>query len=148
MDVVRGLSLFRSTYVVVVSKFIPLYLYGCLVRREYVVCFLLIGLATAFIATILGTNQTSLRKIVALSSIAHLGWMLVGFPFLSPFLCVFVFFSYVITLFPLFYLGGGGSVKFLVKAKNLYYNPLFVFSFTISLLSLAGFPPLLGFFYK
>lgn len=148
IDVVRGLRLFRSIYVVVLSKFIPLYLYSCLISCDYVVFFLLIGLATAFLATVVGTNQTRVRKIIAYSSVSHLGWMLVSFPFLSPLVCLIIFFSYIVMILPLFYLGGRNSVKFLVKAKNLYYNPLFVFSFMMSLLSLAGFPPLLGFFYK
>uniref|UniRef100_A0AAU6PX08 NADH-ubiquinone oxidoreductase chain 2 n=1 Tax=Ophionereis sp. TaxID=3135531 RepID=A0AAU6PX08_9ECHI len=148
IDVVGGLSLFRSVYVVVLSKFIPLYLYGCLISNKFVICVLLIGVVTIFLATVAGTNQTSLRKVIAYSSIAHLGWMLVGFPFLGSFVCLFIFFSYVLMISPLFYLGGSNSVNFLIKAKNLYYNPLFVFSFMLSLLSLAGFPPLLGFFYK
>nr|YP_009680572.1 NADH dehydrogenase subunit 2 [Ophioplocus japonicus]QDH07346.1 NADH dehydrogenase subunit 2 [Ophioplocus japonicus] len=148
VDVVSGLSLFRSVYVILLSKVVPLYLYVCLSGGLWAFWFVVVGVSSVVVGSVLGINQTSVRKVVALSSVSHLGWMVAGFPFLSWFLCFFVFFGYVLMVIPLVFFGGLFSFNFLVKSKNVYYNPVVVFCVVLSLLSLGGFPPLLGFFYK
>nr|YP_009545842.1 NADH dehydrogenase subunit 2 [Ophioceres incipiens]AYO99634.1 NADH dehydrogenase subunit 2 [Ophioceres incipiens] len=148
IDVVSGLTLLRSIYVIVFSKLVPLYLFVCLLSSLYSLWFVVIGSGSIVVGTVIGLNQTSVRKIIALSSVSHLGWMVVGFPFLSEGLCLVVFLAYVVMVVPLIYLGGSGVFNYLVKGKNFYYNPVVVLCMMICLLSLGGVPPSLGFFYK
>nr|QHZ87536.1 NADH dehydrogenase subunit 2 [Parafronurus sp. XL-2019] len=95
-----------------------------------------------------GFNQTSLRKIMAYSSINHLGWMLAA---------LLLGESYWLTYF-LFYSFLSLSVVFLFNMFNISHinqifslpitNPLFKLALFCNLLSLGGLPPFLGFLPK
>nr|AAP72078.1 NADH dehydrogenase subunit II [Craugastor sartori] len=95
-----------------------------------------------------GINQTQLRKILAYSSIAHLGWVAAMLK-LSPQLALFNFMIYVLMTSALF------LVLITIKAKNLPQlvmawpsSPTLVTFTMLALLSLAGLPPLTGFMPK
>nr|QZZ23841.1 NADH dehydrogenase subunit 2 [Afronurus sp. 'furcata'] len=95
-----------------------------------------------------GFNQTSLRKIMAYSSINHLGWMLAA---------LLLGESYWITYF-LFYSFLSLSVVLLLSLFNVSHinqifslpisNPIFKLAVFCNLLSLGGLPPFLGFLPK
>lgn len=148
VDVMRGIRFLEGIYVLVLSKVIPIYLYSLLVGASYTYCVIILGLISIMFGSILGVNQTKVRKIVALSSISHMGWLIVGFPYLSYVVSLYVFILYIIMLIPLFRIASFVNLEHLVKLKKLYNNYRFVLIFIISLLSLGGFPPLVGFFYK
>nr|YP_009918119.1 NADH dehydrogenase subunit 2 [Torleya nepalica]QLP89021.1 NADH dehydrogenase subunit 2 [Torleya nepalica] len=103
---------------------------------------------SSFIGAVGGLNQTSLRKIMAYSSINHLGWILSGM--LLNNLYWFIYF--------LFYCFLSGSLIFLFMNSQLsqfnhlfltkdsnFFNKIFLFG---NFLSLGGLPPFLGFFPK
>nr|YP_002229114.1 NADH dehydrogenase subunit 2 [Lutjanus bengalensis]ACH87059.1 NADH dehydrogenase subunit 2 [Lutjanus bengalensis] len=109
---------------------------------------IILGLMSTLIGGWGGLNQTQLRKILAYSSIAHLGWMILVLQF-SPSLTLLTLLTYFIMTFSTF------LVFKLNKATNI--NTLAI-SWTkapaltsltpLVLLSLGGLPPLTGFMPK
>jgi len=148
VDVVSGLGLRERFFVVVVSKIGPLYLFFILSRRRQLSVFLIIGLFSAFLGSVLGTNQTGLRKIVALSSIANLGWFVVCLPFMGGVLGGLCFLGYVVTIVPVLWLGSHYLFYYLSKGAHIYHRSVSAFWFIVFLLSLGGLPPFIGFFVK
>nr|QHZ87503.1 NADH dehydrogenase subunit 2 [Rhithrogena sp. XL-2019] len=95
-----------------------------------------------------GFNQTSLRKIMAYSSINHLGWMLAALLLgESYWLTYFLFYSFlslsVVLLFNLFNISHINQIFSLPIS-----NPIFKLALFCNLLSLGGLPPFLGFLPK
>nr|YP_010321637.1 NADH dehydrogenase subunit 2 [Chironomus nipponensis]UKO31630.1 NADH dehydrogenase subunit 2 [Chironomus nipponensis]UZS77077.1 NADH dehydrogenase subunit 2 [Chironomus nipponensis] len=95
-----------------------------------------------------GLNQTSLRKLMAFSSINHLGWMVAGilnnqniwkiyFIFYCFLSIVIIFLFNSLKIFNLNQIFSSFNFKFLMKTVIF-----------IPLLSLGGLPPFLGFFPK
>jgi NADH:ubiquinone oxidoreductase subunit 2 (subunit N) len=62
---------------------------------------IVVGVGTVAIGRLLGVNQTSVRKIIALSSVAHLGWLILGFSTLTQKGCFFIFLCYIVTVLPM-----------------------------------------------
>lgn len=95
-----------------------------------------------------GLNQTSLRKLIAFSSINHLGWMLVRIR-INENIWFLYFILYSILSFTVIWIFYNFKLFNINQIFNLNRNNLFfkIFIF-IPLLSLGGLPPFLGFFPK
>nr|YP_010948299.1 NADH dehydrogenase subunit 2 [Lutjanus synagris]WMI35067.1 NADH dehydrogenase subunit 2 [Lutjanus synagris] len=109
---------------------------------------ILLGLMSTLIGGWGGLNQTQLRKILAYSSIAHLGWMILVLQF-SPSLTLLTLLTYFIVTFSTF------LVFKLNKATNINTlaiswakAPALTSLTPLVLLSLGGLPPLTGFMPK
>jgi len=101
----------------------------------------------AIIGGIIGLIQTSIKKIIAYSSITHIGWILRRSVTNTPCLFITYFFIYSIIILPLIYLFYKiDIIKTNDLIKSLYINEVFIIS--ILLLSLGGIPPLTGFVPK
>uniref|UniRef100_A0AAU8HQ57 NADH-ubiquinone oxidoreductase chain 2 n=1 Tax=Silax daleus TaxID=3230861 RepID=A0AAU8HQ57_9ECHI len=148
VDVVGGFDFLRSFYVIITSKLIPVYIFIIIIGNTHQIGFLLVGLSSVALGSILGINQTSIRKIVALSSVSHLGWLVIGLPYLSTSTCFFVFFCYLFMVLPILWVAGIYELNDLNNIKRVYYHPYVLLFFIVSLLSLGGFPPFVGFIYK
>nr|UKG23828.1 NADH dehydrogenase subunit 2 [Asteroschema tubiferum] len=148
VDVISGLKFYEGSFVVVISKVIPIYLLILLSGQSNLSMYWLIGLGSVIIGSIFGLSQLQLRKVLSLSSVSHLGWLIILFPYLVVWVSGSLFLIYILMTLPLFWIGSFYSVEHYFKIKGLWSNFSFVFVFIISILSLAGFPPLLGFFYK
>nr|YP_009654862.1 NADH dehydrogenase subunit 2 [Pseudomictis brevicornis]QCI09430.1 NADH dehydrogenase subunit 2 [Pseudomictis brevicornis] len=101
---------------------------------------------SAIVGGVGGLNQTSLRKILAYSSINHLSWMMM---FMSMNTC---WYKYLIIYSTLIIM-----ICILMKKKNAFFinqlisnSPSMMekFTYTILLLSIGGLPPFLGFLPK
>uniref|UniRef100_UPI0030FEB157 NADH dehydrogenase subunit 2 n=1 Tax=Centropomus parallelus TaxID=28805 RepID=UPI0030FEB157 len=95
-----------------------------------------------------GLNQTQLRKILAYSSIAHLGWMLLILQF-SPSLTMLALIMYLImtsSVFLVFKLNNSTNINSL--ALSWAKTPILTCLAPLILLSLGGLPPLTGFMPK
>nr|AAP72071.1 NADH dehydrogenase subunit II [Craugastor longirostris] len=106
-------------------------------------------LTTGLISTILGgwggINQTQIRKFLAFSSIAQLGWMTAVLK-LSPNLALFNFTIYILltsTLFLIFIDLNSGSLLKLMSSWTKF--PALGSLTALTLLSISGLPPLTGF---
>nr|AHA81944.1 NADH dehydrogenase subunit 2 [Etheostoma lawrencei] len=107
-----------------------------------------LGLASTLVGGWGGLNQTQLRKILAYSSIAHLGWMILILQF-SPSLTLLTLLTYfVMTLstFLVFKLNKSTNINML--ATSWAKAPALTALAPLILLSLGGLPPLTGFMPK
>nr|YP_001491436.1 NADH dehydrogenase subunit 2 [Coreoperca kawamebari]BAF80351.1 NADH dehydrogenase subunit 2 [Coreoperca kawamebari] len=109
---------------------------------------ILLGLFSTIIGGWGGLNQTQLRKILAYSSIAHLGWMILVLQF-SPSLTLLALFTYFIMTFStflVFKLNKSTNINSL--ATSWTKAPALTALAPLILLSLGGLPPLTGFMPK
>nr|AFN88536.1 NADH dehydrogenase subunit 2 [Platycephalus bassensis] len=105
----------------------------------------LIGLSSTVLGGWGGLNQTQLRKVLAYSSIAHLGWMILVMQF-SPSLALLALLTYFImtsSTFLVFKLNETTSINTL--ASSWAKAPALTALTPLLLLSLGGLPPLTGF---
>nr|WMN14044.1 NADH dehydrogenase subunit 2 [Chlorophthalmus sp. AC-2023] len=108
----------------------------------------LLGLLSTLVGGWGGLNQTQLRKILAYSSIAHLGWMILILQF-APSLTLLSLILYIVmtsATFLTFKLNGATSINTL--ATSWAKTPALTALVPLSLLSLGGLPPLTGFMPK
>nr|YP_010379906.1 NADH dehydrogenase subunit 2 [Ostracion whitleyi]UDF87715.1 NADH dehydrogenase subunit 2 [Ostracion whitleyi]WNH17669.1 NADH dehydrogenase subunit 2 [Ostracion whitleyi] len=109
---------------------------------------IILGLASTLVGGWGGLNQTQLRKILAYSSIAHLGWMILIIQF-SPSLTLLTLLTYFIMTFStflVFKLSQATNINTL--ATSWAKNPVLTSLTPLMLLSLGGLPPLTGFMPK
>nr|YP_009111440.1 NADH dehydrogenase subunit 2 [Samaris cristatus]AFE62082.1 NADH dehydrogenase subunit 2 [Samaris cristatus] len=106
------------------------------------------GLSSTLVGGWGGLNQTQLRKLLAYSSIAHMGWMVLIFQF-SPPLTTLTLFMYIFmtsSTFMIFKINNALSINTLSTSWSK--APVLTAMAPIVLLSLAGLPPLTGFMPK
>nr|YP_010963320.1 NADH dehydrogenase subunit 2 [Oxyurichthys ophthalmonema]WAB46117.1 NADH dehydrogenase subunit 2 [Oxyurichthys ophthalmonema] len=109
---------------------------------------ILMGLASTLIGGWGGLNQTQLRKILAYSSIAHLGWMLIVIQF-SPSLTILALITYILmttSTFLIFKFNNSKNINSL--ATSWSKAPVITAMTPFLLLSLGGLPPMTGFLPK
>nr|AMH85604.1 NADH dehydrogenase subunit 2 [Pseudogriphoneura sp. ACMJ-2016] len=144
-NVMEGLSWSNALILMTWQKIAPFMLISYMPIKSI---FLICAILSSLIGALGGLNQTSLRKLMAYSSINHLGWMLASMQ-ASENLWQIYFFMYtflsvnLIMLFNIF--------------KIFHFNQLFLmflnsksmkFTLFFNLFSLGGLPPFLGFFPK
>nr|WAK98937.1 NADH dehydrogenase subunit 2 [Trichosurus vulpecula] len=106
----------------------------------------------AFSSTLLGgwggLNQTHLRKILAYSSIAHMGWMTIII-LINPTLMLLNLIIYIAATLTLFLALNHSSITKIKSLANLWNKstPMTIV-ILLTLLSLGGLPPLTGFMPK
>nr|YP_010596292.1 NADH dehydrogenase subunit 2 [Terrapene carolina]WAJ60743.1 NADH dehydrogenase subunit 2 [Terrapene carolina] len=147
-EVLQGTTTMTALILTTWQKLAPLSLLTMTAQSLNTPLMLTLGLMSTLIGGWYGLNQTQLRKIMASSSIAHLGWMATILT-LSPKLMLLTFYTYTIMT----------STTFLM-IKTLKTNMISVImtSWTklptlntmmmLTLMSLAGLPPLTGFMPK
>nr|QIJ57878.1 ND2 [Hemidactylus bayonii] len=109
---------------------------------------LAIGLTSAAIGGWSGLNQTQTRKIMAFSSIAHMGWLLVALS-LSPHLATLTAALYLITTTATFTILSTTTTKTITDMGTTWtISPTMLTTTMVTLLSLGGLPPLTGFMPK
>nr|AFN88587.1 NADH dehydrogenase subunit 2 [Etheostoma fusiforme] len=146
-EVLQGLDLTTGLILSTWQKLAP---FALLLQVQPVNSTILIalGLASTLVGGWGGLNQTQLRKILAYSSIAHLGWMILIIQF-SPSLTLLTLLTYfVMTLstFLMFKLNKSTSINML--ATSWAKAPALTALTPLILLSLGGLPPLTGFMPK
>nr|AGL74738.1 NADH dehydrogenase subunit 2 [Myzomela erythrocephala] len=95
-----------------------------------------------------GLNQTQIRKILAFSSIAHLGWMAIIISY-NPKLTLLNFYLYSLVTAAVFLtLNATKTLKLSTLMTSWTKTPALSAALLLTLLSLAGLPPLTGFLPK
>nr|YP_003457006.1 NADH dehydrogenase subunit 2 [Neoceratias spinifer]BAI77093.1 NADH dehydrogenase subunit 2 [Neoceratias spinifer] len=109
---------------------------------------MLLGLTSTLVGGWGGLNQTQLRKLLAYSSIAHLGWMVLVLQF-SPSLTFLALVTYIAMTFSTFFMfKQAGSTDINTLATSWAKAPALTSITPLLLLSLGGLPPLTGFMPK
>ncbi|YP_002213665.1 NADH dehydrogenase subunit 2 (mitochondrion) [Halichoeres trimaculatus] len=108
----------------------------------------MLGLTSTLVGGWGGLNQTQLRKILAYSSIAHLGWMMLVLQF-APSLTLLTLLLYLIMTFSTFITFKiNNSTTINALATSWTKTPIITALTPLILLSLGGLPPLTGFMPK
>nr|YP_010960354.1 NADH dehydrogenase subunit 2 [Synchiropus atrilabiatus]WNH37718.1 NADH dehydrogenase subunit 2 [Synchiropus atrilabiatus] len=143
-DVLQGLNLTTGMVLSTWQKIAPLTLMLQASKAEPSLMITL-GVISILVGGLGGLSQTQTRKIMAYSSIAHLGWMAVALP-MAPHLTLLALTLYVITtycMFSLLSMSKGLTVNSL--AISWTKNNALLISTPLILFSLGGLPPTLGF---
>nr|APB92308.1 NADH dehydrogenase subunit 2 [Andrias davidianus] len=147
-DVLQGLNLFTCLIMSTWQKLAPMALLILMHNQLNTQLLMLMALLSALIGGWGGLNQTQLRKIMAYSSIAHLGWMLMVITF-SPSLMTLNLVIYLILTTSMF------LALLILSAHNINQlsiswvkNPMMMAIILITLVALGGLPPTTGFMPK
>nr|AFO64223.1 NADH dehydrogenase subunit 2 [Brochiraja leviveneta] len=106
------------------------------------------GIASILVGGWGGLNQTQLRKILAYSSISHLGWMITIIHF-APNLTLLNLIIYIIMTTSMFLIFNSlNSMKINSISISTTKTPIMSIMALMTLLSLGGLPPLSGFMPK
>nr|ABO14125.1 NADH dehydrogenase subunit 2 [Quintana atrizona] len=146
-EVMQGLNLLTGLILSTWQKLAPF----CLIYQiqpDSPNTFITLGIVSIVVGGWGGFNQVQLRKILAYSSIAHLGWMTLVLSFAPP-LTLLAFLTYLLMTFSLF------SSFMLIHATHINTLstswakiPALTATIPLLLLSLGGLPPLTGFMPK
>nr|ABA01081.1 NADH dehydrogenase subunit 2 [Halcyon badia]AWX35990.1 NADH dehydrogenase subunit 2 [Halcyon badia] len=108
----------------------------------------LMAISSAALGGWMGLNQTQVRKILAFSSISHLGWMTIIILY-NPKLTLLTFYLYILMTTTVFLsLNTTKSLKLSTTMTSWTKSPSLNAALMLTLLSLAGLPPLTGFLPK
>jgi NADH-ubiquinone oxidoreductase chain 2 len=129
---------------------------------------LISSLFSLIIGTVVGLTQIKIKRLLAYSTISHIGFILLALAInsvqsidsfifyilqytltnLNTFLIIIAI-GYIINNKILINKGSEKDINLISELKGLFfYNPILSISLTICLLSMAGTPPFLGFFSK
>nr|AAW29764.1 NADH dehydrogenase subunit 2 [Suncus murinus] len=147
-EVTQGVSLNSGLILLTWQKIAPLSLLYQMYSSMNINLLLMMSLLSIMIGGWGGLNQTQLRKIMAYSSIAHMGWMMTMMIF-NPNISLLNLLIYIIMTSSMFLLLIFSSTTSTLSL-SLTWNksPIIAMSSLIILLSLGGLPPLTGFMPK
>nr|AIW06076.1 NADH dehydrogenase subunit 2 [Lethe confusa] len=143
-NVMEGLSWLNCFILMTWQKITPMILLSYYFNINFLMFIIIINV---LIGAIGGFNQTSLRKLMAFSSINNLGWMLIAL-MISETLWMIYFFLYSFLISIMCFLFYMLNIFFINQMFNFNINFSIKFSIMINFLSLGGLPPFLGFFPK
>nr|WKU84196.1 NADH dehydrogenase subunit 2 [Talahua fervida] len=144
-NVMEGLNWMNSLILMTWQKIGPLMLISYMIMKFMLFWSILLSI---MIGSLGGLNQTSLRKLMAYSSINHLGWMLMSMHS-SESLWITYFLFYAFLSFNLIFLFNMFKLHHINQLYSLFmFNKPLKFSLFMNLLSLGGLPPFLGFIPK
>nr|AAL65955.1 NADH dehydrogenase subunit 2 [Contopus virens]AAL65956.1 NADH dehydrogenase subunit 2 [Contopus virens] len=147
-EVLQGSSLMTSLLLATVMKFPPTILLFLTSPSLNPTLLLTMAIASAALGGWMGLNQTQIRKIMAFSSISHLGWMTIILIY-SPKLTLITFYLYSLTTAAIFFtLETTNTLKLSTLMAAWSKIPTLTAALMLALLSLAGLPPLTGFLPK
>nr|ARH55130.1 NADH dehydrogenase subunit 2 [Phaedon armoraciae] len=145
-EVMEGLNWENSILMLTWQKIAPMILFSYNLQMTVFISFVILN--SIILSGILGFNQISLRKIMAYSSINHIGWMIASMLNMKMIWILYFLIYSAITL----------NIIIVFKYFNIYSmkqlfmsltaNKLIKMLFAVNFLSLGGLPPFLGFFPK
>nr|ADF58886.1 NADH dehydrogenase subunit 2 [Cyornis rubeculoides] len=147
-EVLQGTSLTTGLLLSTAMKFPPMTLFFMTSQSLNPTLLTTMAILSAALGGWMGLNQTQTRKILAFSSISHLGWMAIIIVY-SPKLALLNFYLYALMTAAVFM--ALNSIKTLNLSTLLTTwtkTPALSATLMLSLLSLAGLPPMTGFLPK
>nr|AKC89453.1 NADH dehydrogenase subunit 2 [Homatula potanini] len=147
-EVLQGLDLLTGLILSTWQKLAPFALIIQVAPTIDPLMLTLLGLLSTLIGGWGGLNQTQIRKILAYSSIAHMGWMIIILQH-APQLTMLAFGMYIFMTSAAFLsLKLASATKISTLTTMWSKTPVLASTTALALLSLGGLPPLTGFMPK
>nr|APX39992.1 NADH dehydrogenase subunit 2 [Cryptocephalus obliteratifer] len=145
-EVMDGLSWINCLIMTTWQKIAPMIILMSVIKQEMFIFMIIV--MSSMIGSIIGFNQISLRKIMAYSSINHIGWMIAAMTSAkSIWIIYFAIYSIIsINVIYIFHITNSSTIS---QIPNMFgINKMSSLMFSMNFLSLGGLPPFLGFFPK
>nr|QDE13217.1 NADH dehydrogenase subunit 2 [Sardinella melanura] len=147
-EVLQGVTLTTGLILSTWQKLAPLALIMQVADNAHPHLLTALALSSTLVGGWGGLNQTQLRKILAYSSVAHLGWMVLVTQ-MAPHMTLLALVTYIIMTTATFLtLSKVNSTKTITLASAWTKAPALSALACLTLLSLGGLPPLTGFMPK
>nr|AAZ05502.1 NADH dehydrogenase subunit 2 [Artamus superciliosus] len=147
-EVLQGTSLITGLLLSTAMKFPPMTLLYMTSQSLNPTLLTTMAILSAAMGGWMGLNQTQIRKIMAFSSISHLGWMAIIITY-NPKLTLLNFYLYTLMTATVFLILNSIKVLKLSTLMTAWTKaPSLSAILLLALLSLAGLPPLTGFLPK
>nr|QGQ60814.1 NADH dehydrogenase subunit 2 [Scytalopus latrans]QGQ60832.1 NADH dehydrogenase subunit 2 [Scytalopus latrans] len=147
-EVVQGSSLTTGLLLATLMKFPPTVLLILTSPSLNPTLLTIMAIASAALGGWMGLNQTQIRKVLAFSSISHLGWMAIILLY-NPKLTLLTFYLYCLMTSAIFLTLNTTKITNLTTMMTAWTKiPPLATTLMLALLSLAGLPPLTGFLPK
>nr|ATG83377.1 NADH dehydrogenase subunit 2 [Cnemaspis sp. 10 IA-2017]QDP16536.1 NADH dehydrogenase subunit 2 [Cnemaspis hitihami]QDP16537.1 NADH dehydrogenase subunit 2 [Cnemaspis hitihami]QDP16538.1 NADH dehydrogenase subunit 2 [Cnemaspis hitihami] len=147
-EVMQGSTLLTALLISTWQKIAPLTLLYMTMPALPTNMTLLIGMTSALIGGWAGLNQTQTRKIMAFSSIAHMGWLITIIT-MNPNLTTLTYLMYVTMTSSLFISLNINTTNSIANLSTVWSNsPTLLTTMMLTLMALGGLPPLSGFMPK
>nr|WCB98892.1 NADH dehydrogenase subunit 2 [Bactrocera dorsalis] len=144
-NVMEGLSWMNALTLMTWQKIAPIMLISYTTLNTFI---FMVIIASTVTGSLGGLNQTSLRKLMAFSSINHLGWMLAAMQASESMWCIYFSF-YTFLSFSLTFMFNNFKMFHINQLFNSFFNSkILKFILFLNLLSLGGLPPFIGFLPK
>nr|YP_010000821.1 NADH dehydrogenase subunit 2 [Oreocharis arfaki]QOD96746.1 NADH dehydrogenase subunit 2 [Oreocharis arfaki]WAB21659.1 NADH dehydrogenase subunit 2 [Oreocharis arfaki] len=147
-EVMQGSSLTTGLLLSTVMKFPPITLLFMTSQSLNPTLLTTMAILSAAVGGWMGLNQTQIRKVMAFSSISHLGWMAIIITY-NPKLTLINFYLYAMMTATVFLMFNWiKALKLSTLMTAWAKSPSLSAILLLTLLSLAGLPPLTGFLPK
>nr|UDN39036.1 NADH dehydrogenase subunit 2 [Hyphessobrycon pulchripinnis]UEV65411.1 NADH dehydrogenase subunit 2 [Hyphessobrycon pulchripinnis] len=147
-EIMQGLDLLTGLILTTWQKLAPLALLLQISHTLHPTLLMWAALLSVMLGGWGGLNQTELRKILAYSSTAHLGWVIIIIQY-APHLALMTLGIYILSTMAAFLtLDELSSTKTNLFTQSWTKKPVITVTMLFILLSLAGLPPLSGFMPK
>nr|YP_009519845.1 NADH dehydrogenase subunit 2 [Niltava davidi]ADA77108.1 NADH dehydrogenase subunit 2 [Niltava sundara]ARK36785.1 NADH dehydrogenase subunit 2 [Niltava davidi] len=147
-EVLQGASLTIGLLLSTAMKFPPMTLFFMTSQSLNPTLLTIMAILSVALGGWMGLNQTQTRKILAFSSISHLGWM-AAIIIYDPKLALLNFYLYALMTAAVFLaLNSMKTLKLSTLMTTWTKTPVLSATLMLALLSLAGLPPLTGFLPK
>nr|AFI39335.1 NADH dehydrogenase subunit 2 [Anolis carolinensis] len=147
-EVIQGSTMTTAFIITTWQKIAPMSLIFLTMNNLSTSVFLLMGLLSSLVGGWGGLNQTQTRKIMAYSSIAHLGWMATISSIMTNILIMNLLIYLIMTTSVFLSLIISKSKTIQDTTSTWTLSPTLTIIMLLSLLSLGGLPPLTGFIPK
>nr|BAD02176.1 NADH dehydrogenase subunit 2 [Eurypharynx pelecanoides] len=147
-EVLQGLSLTTGLILLTWQKLAPMVLMYQISSQIHPLLILTLATMSVLVGGWGGLNQTQLRKLLAYSSIAHMGWMMAAMKYM-PDLTILALMTYIMmtsSIFLMMKLLSATKINELATAWTK--APTLAAINMVTILSLGGLPPLTGFMPK
>nr|YP_010234399.1 NADH dehydrogenase subunit 2 [Acanthodactylus erythrurus]QTA72552.1 NADH dehydrogenase subunit 2 [Acanthodactylus erythrurus] len=146
-EVMQGITMSSALIITTWQKIPPVALLYMTANHHFMILSLL-AITSILIGGWSGLNQTQTRKIMAFSSIAHLGWMIVILC-ISQKLFIFTLLIYILMTSSMFLILITHTLKTLKDLSQMWSSSPMISTMTMFILmSLGGLPPMIGFLPK
>nr|YP_010485145.1 NADH dehydrogenase subunit 2 [Hemidactylus ulii]UVW80926.1 NADH dehydrogenase subunit 2 [Hemidactylus ulii] len=147
-EVMQGTTLYTATLISTWQKLAPLALLYLMHTNLNPMMLMTLGLMSTATGGWAGLNQTQTRKIMAFSSIAHMGWLLPAL-MTNQSLATLTMMLYLTTTTTIFLTLAATETKTISDISTTWTtSPIMLTTTLVVLMSLAGLPPLTGFMPK